>query len=122
MADYPATMALILNTIGDDRFVCDPSTTFGSLFDDGMEPLDYELALCAFELTFGAAFSDKVWDLDAQDLEGITIEQFIETYFTGPRFSGPIEITNRLLDLKDSILASVEDDLEDNDEEQPQER
>jgi broad specificity phosphatase PhoE len=107
MSYYVTSFISILHFISDDLLQCDATTTVGELFCDEFDDLDFELALCCFEATHKVAFADKLWEVDPEDYEDLTIEEFIEQYVDGREQRDPLFVTKRFLMFQESLTKAL---------------
>lgn len=118
MSYFVSSFISILHFISEDLLQCDASTTIGELFCEEFDDLDFELALCCFEATHKVAFADKLWEIDAEDYEDQTIEEFIETYVESREQRDPLFVTKRFLMFQESLTQAL---TEEGDDPPPQE-
>jgi hypothetical protein len=97
----------ILHFISDDLIQCDSSTKIAELFCEEFDDLDFELALCCFEATHKVAFSDKLWQIDSDEYEDLTVEEFIETFVDGREQRDPLFVTKRFLLFQESLTKAL---------------
>ena len=74
--------------------------------------MDFELALSCFEATHKVAFSDKLWKIDQEDYEDLSIEEFIETYVEGTDQRDPLFVTKRFLMFQESLTKALTEEAE----------
>lgn len=110
MSYYVTSFISILQFISDDLIQCDASTTIGELFCDEFDDLDFELALCAFEATHRVSFLDRLWEVDPEDYDDMTIEEFIETYMDGKEVRDPLFVAKRFLMFQESLTKALTDE------------
>jgi hypothetical protein len=102
----------ILHFISDDLLQCDSSTTIGEIFCDEFDDLDFELALSCFEATHKVAFSDKLWEVDPEDYEDLSIEEFIELYVDSNEQRDPLFVTKRFLMFQESLTKALTEEAD----------
>lgn len=107
MSYYVTSFISILHFISDDLVQCDATTTIGELFGDEFDDLDFELALCCFEATHKVAFADKLWEVDPEENEDMTIEEFIERYVDSREQRDPLFVTKRFLMYQESLTKAL---------------
>ena len=100
---YVTSFVSILHFISDDLIQCDSSTRIAEVFCDEFDDLDFELALCCFEATHKVAFVDKLWQVEPDEYEDQTIEDFIENYLDPMEQRDPLFVTKRFLMFQDSL-------------------
>lgn len=110
MNQLTTAFVLIVNHIANGDFVCDQETPIRHLFDEGFSDSDFELAITAFEATYRTSFSDQLWDDAFDDFADLTVEDFVDRYMLDDAVRDPLYITNRLLDLRDTILEESEEE------------
>lgn len=110
MNQLTTAYVLIINHIANGDFVCDQETTIRQLFEDGFSDSDFELAVTAFEATYRTSFSNELWDDTFEDFADLTIEEFMEKYMLDEAIRDPLYITNRLLDLRETIIDEMSDE------------
>ncbi|HZJ16217.1 MAG TPA: hypothetical protein VFD27_14275 [Chthoniobacteraceae bacterium] len=104
---YVTSFISILHFISDDLLQCDATTAVGELFCDEFDDLDFELALCCFEATHKVAFQDRLWEIDPEDYEDLTIEEFIEQFVNSAEQRDPLFVTKRFLMFQDSLTKAL---------------
>lgn len=109
MNHLTTAFVLIVNHIAAGDFACDQETMVRALFDDGFSDSDFELAVTAFEATYRTSFSGKLWEDAFDDFADLTIEEFLQKYMVEEQTRDPLYITNRLLDLRDTIMEEMSD-------------
>lgn len=102
----------ILHFISDDLIQCDTTTAVGELFCEEFDDLDFELALCCFEATHKVAFSDKLWEIEPEDYEDLTIEEFVEKFVDAREQRDPLFVTKRFLMFQDSLTKALTEEQE----------
>ncbi len=102
----------ILHFVSDDLVQADASTQIGELFCDEFDDLDFELAICCFEATHKVAFSDQLWQVDPQENEDMTIEEFIENYVEPAEQRDPLFVTKRFLMFQESLTIALTEEQE----------
>jgi hypothetical protein len=107
---YVDSFISILHFISDELIQCDASTKIAELFCDEFDDLDFELALCCFEATHKVAFSDKLWQVEPEQYEDETIEDFIEAYLDPAEQRDPLFVTKRFLMFQDSLTKAFADE------------
>ena len=112
-AFYVSALIQILHYISDDLLQCDASTTIGELFSDEFDDLDFELALCAFEATHKVAFADKLWEVEPEDYEDLTIEEFLDTYVETQEQRDPLFVAKRFLMFQESLTKALTEEAGD---------
>ena len=100
----------ILHFVSDDLIQCDSTTRIAELFCDEFDDLDFELALCCFEATHKVAFLDKLWEIDPEDYEEQTIEEFVETFVDGREQRDPLFVTKRFLMFQESLTQALDEE------------
>lgn len=109
MNQLTTAFVLIINHIASGDFVCDQESAVRQLFDEGFSDSDFELAITAFEATYRSNFVDKLWEDSFEDFADLTIEEFMDKYMRDESIRDPLYITNRLLDLRDTIIEEATD-------------
>src|SRR3954468_15823884 len=94
---YVTSFVSILHFISDELIQCDASTRVAELFCDEFDDLDFELAICCLEATHKVAFDEKLWQIEPEDYEELSIEEFIETFVDGREERDPLFVTKRFL-------------------------
>jgi hypothetical protein len=112
MSYFVTSFISILHFVSDDLLHCDASTTVGELFSDDFDDLDFELSLCCFEATHKVAFADKLWEVEPEDYEDLTLEEFIETYVDGKEQRDPLFVTKRFLMFQESLTKALTEESE----------
>lgn len=112
MSYYVTSFISILHFVSDDLLQCDATTAIGELFCDEFDDLDFELSLCCFEATHKVAFADKLWEIDPEDYEDLTIEEFIETYVDSKEQRDPLFVTKRFIMFQDSLTKALTEEAE----------
>ena len=102
----------ILHFISEDLLQCDSSTTIGEIFCEEFDDLDFELALSCFEATHKVAFSDKLWEIDPEEYEELSVEEFIETYVDTREQRDPLFVTKRFLMYQESLTKALTEEAE----------
>ncbi len=113
---YVTSFITILHFISDDLIQCDSSTKIAELFSEEFDDLDFELALCCFEATHKVAFQDKLWQIEAEEYEDLTIEEFIETFIDGEEQRDPLFVTKRFLMFQESLTKALSEEQQDSSE------
>lgn len=109
MNQLTTAFVLIINHIAAGDFVCDQESAVRQLFDEGFSDSDFELAITAFEATYRTSFVDTLWEDSFEDFADLTIEEFMDKYMRDDAVRDPLYITNRLLDLRDTIIEEASD-------------
>ena len=112
MSYFVTSFISILHFVSDDLLQCDATTTVGELFGDEFDDLDFELSLCCFESTHKVAFIDKLWEVEPDQYEDLTIEEFIETYVDPREQRDPLFVTKRFLMFQDSLTKALTEEAE----------
>ena len=107
---YVSSFISILHFISDDLIQCDASTKIAELFCEEFDDLDFELALCCFESTHKLAFQDKLWQVEEEDYEELTIEDFVETFIDPQEQRDPLFVTKRFLMFQESLTKAFTDE------------
>lgn len=107
---YVTSFVSILHFISDDLIQCDATTKVAELFCDEFDDLDFELALCCFESTHKVAFQDKLWQIDPEEYEDLTIEDFIETFIDPKEQRDPLFVTKRFLMFQESLTKAFNEE------------
>jgi hypothetical protein len=115
---YVTSFVNILHFISDDLIQCDASTKIAELFCEEFDDLDFELALCCFESTHKVAFQDKLWQVDPEDYEDMTVEEFIETYVDAREQRDPLFVTKRFLMFQESLTKALTEEAQDRPEDE----
>jgi hypothetical protein len=102
----------ILHFVSDDLLQCDASTVIGELFCEEFDDLDFELALSCFEATHKVAFINRLWEVDPEEYEDLTIEQFIETYVDEREQRDPLFVTKRFMMFQESLTKALTEEAE----------
>lgn len=100
---YVTSFISILHFVSDDLIQCDASTKIAELFCEEFDDLDFELALCCFEATHRVAFQERLWKVEADEYEDMTIEDFIEAFMDPVEQKDPLFVTKRFLMFQDSL-------------------
>jgi hypothetical protein len=111
-AFYVSALIQILHYISDDLLQCDASTTIGELFSDEFDDLDFELALTCFEATHKVALKESFWKSEIDDLEELTLEEFIETQLDQREQKDPLFVTKRFLFYEKSLTDALREEYE----------
>jgi hypothetical protein len=111
-AFYVSSFVQILHYVSDDLLQCDASTSIGELFSDEFDDLDFELALTCFEATHKVAFKESFWKTDIDDLEELTLEEFIETQVDAREQKDPLFVTKRFLFYEKSLTDALREEYE----------
>ena len=109
---YVSALIQILHYISDDLLQCDASTTIGELFSDEFDDLDFELALTCFEATHKVAFKETFWKTELDELEELTLEEFIETLLDQREQKDPLFVTKRFLFYEKSLTDALREEYE----------
>ncbi len=109
----------ILHFVSDDLIQADASTQIGELFCEEFDDLDFELAICCFEASHRVAFSDRLWQVDPEENESMTIEEFIETYVEPSEQRDPLFVTKRFLMFQESLTKALTDEQQNPPDDQP---
>ena len=109
---YVTSFVSILHFISDDLIQCDATTKVAELFCEEFDDLDFELALCCFESTHKIAFQDKLWQVEQEEYEDLTIEDFIENYLDPAEQRDPLFVTKRFLMFQESITKAFTEESE----------
>lgn len=109
---YVTSFISIVHFISDDLIQVDATTRVAELFGEEFDDLDFELALCCFEATHKVAFSDKLWESDAEEYEELTIEEFIDTYVDSHEQRDPLFVTKRFLMFQESLTKALTEESE----------
>ena len=112
MSYYVTSFINILHFISDDLIQVDSTTRVAEVFGDEFDDLDFELALCCFEATHKVAFADKLWEIDPEDYEDQTIEEFIDTYAETKEQRDPLFVTKRFLMFQESLTKALTEEAE----------
>ncbi|MDQ3623392.1 MAG: hypothetical protein M3463_13020 [Verrucomicrobiota bacterium] len=112
MSYFVSSFIQILHFISDDLIQCDTTTAVGELFCEEFDDLDFELALCCFEATHKVAFSDKLWEIEPEDYEDLTIEEFVEKFVDAREQRDPLFVTKRFLMFQDSLTKALTEEQE----------
>ena len=102
----------ILHFVSDDLLQCDATTTIGELFCEEFDDLDFELSLCYFEATHKVAFIDKLWEVEPEDYEDLTLEEFIDKYVDAREQRDPLFVTKRFLMFQESLTKALTEEAE----------
>jgi len=117
MSYYVSSFISILHFISDELIQCDATTAVGELFCEEFDDLDFELALCCFEATHKVAFADKLWEIEPEDYEDQTIEEFIETFVDGGEQRDPLFVTKRFMMFQESLTRALTEEADEPPEE-----
>jgi hypothetical protein len=109
---YVSSFIQILHYISDDLVQCDASTTIGELFGDEFDDLDFELAVTCFEATHKVAWRESFWKTDLEELEELTIEEFVETQLDPNEQKDPLFVTKRFLLYEKSLTDALREEYE----------
>ena len=107
----------ILHFVSDDLVQCDAATTIGELFGDEFDDLDFELALTCFEATHKVGFKDSFWELEMEDYEEKSLEEFIEDYLNPKEQTDPLFVTKRILFYEQSLSEVLREEYDGTDPE-----
>ncbi|MHA3774354.1 hypothetical protein ACXR0O_22745 [Verrucomicrobiota bacterium sgz303538] len=113
---YVTSFISILHFISDDLIQCDASTKIAEIFGEEFDDLDFELALCCFEATHKVAFVDKLWQIEAEEYEDLTLEEFIETFVDAHEQRDPLFVTKRFLMYQESLTKALSEESNDSPE------
>ena len=113
MSYYVTSFISILHFVSDDLLQVDAATAVGELFCDEFDDLDFELALCCFEATHKVAFRDQLWEIDPEEYEDLTIEEFVEQFVNSVEQRDPLFVTKRFLMFQDSLTKALTDEQRD---------
>lgn len=114
---YVTSFITILHFISDDLIQCDATTKIAEIFSEEFDDLDFELALCCFEATHKVAFQDKLWHIESEEYEDLTVEEFIETFVAGEEQRDPLFVTKRFLMFQESLTKALTEEQNDSSEE-----
>lgn len=103
MSYYVTSFIEIARYVSEDRLVCDGETTIQDLISEDFDTLDFELALYCFEATHKLAFDEKLWDLQLEEINDLTIEGFIETFLGREDQTDPLFVTRRFMMYRDTL-------------------
>ena len=109
---YVTSFINILHFISDDLIQVDSTTRVAEIFGDEFDDLDFELALCCFEATHKVALHDKLWEIDPEEYEDLSIEEFIESYVEGGEQRDPLFVTKRFMMYQESLTKALTDEAE----------
>jgi hypothetical protein len=109
---YVHSLIQILHFVSDDLVQCDAATTVGELFGDEFDDLDFELALTCFEATHKVGFKDSFWEVEMDDYEEMSLEEFIEEYLDPKEQTDPLFVTKRLLYYEKSLSDVLREEYE----------
>ena len=104
---FVTSFVLILNQIAKERFICDSSTQLSELFEAGLDGIDFEIAITAFEATNRLIFESGLWSTPVEEYLSLSVGEFMERFMKGDVEKNPLYITNRLLDLRESIESNL---------------
>ena len=107
---YVTSFVSILHFISDDLIQCDATTKIAELFCEEFDDLDFELALCCFEATHKLAFQDKLWQVEPEEYEDFTIEDFIENFIDSEEQRDPLFVTKRFLMFQESLTKAFSEE------------
>ncbi len=114
---YVHSLIQILHFVSDDLVQCDAATTIGELFGDEFDDLDFELALTCFEATHKVGFKDSFWELEMEDYEEKSLEEFIEDYLNPKEQTDPLFVTKRILFYEQSLSEVLREEYDGTDSE-----
>ena len=114
---YVHSLIQILHFVSDDLVQCDAATTIGELFGDEFDDLDFELALTCFEATHKVGFKDSFWELEMEDYEEKSLEEFIEDYLNPKEQTDPLFVTKRILFYEQSLSEVLREEYDGTDPE-----
>lgn len=117
MSYYITSFISILHFISDDLIQCDATTKIAEIFCDEFDDLDFELALCCFEATHKVAFADRLWEVDPEEYEEMTIEEFVEAFAGQQEQRDPLFVTKRFLMFQESLTKALTEEAEEPPEE-----
>lgn len=109
---YVHSLIQILHFVSDDLVQCDAATTIGELFGDEFDDLDFELALTCFEATHKVGFRESFWEVDMEEYEEMSLEEFIEAYLDPKEQNDPLFVTKRLLFYEKSLSEVLREEYE----------
>ncbi len=109
---YVHSLIQILHFVSDDLVQCDAATTVGELFGDEFDDLDFELALTCFEATHKVGFKESFWEVEMEDYEEMSLEEFIEAYLDPKEQTDPLFVTKRLLFYEKSLSEVLREEYE----------
>ena len=109
---YISSLIQILHYISDDLIQCDGSTTIGELFGDDFDDLDFELALTCFEATHKVSFKETFWKTELENIDELTLEEFIETQLDSAEQKDPLFVTKRFLLYEKSLTDALREEYE----------
>ncbi len=109
---YVHSLIQILHFVSDDLVQCDAATTVGELFGDEFDDLDFELALTCFEATHKVGFRESFWEVDMEEYEEMSLEEFIEAYLDPKEQNDPLFVTKRLLFYEKSLSEVLREEYE----------
>ncbi len=107
MSYYVTSFISILQFISEELMQADATTKIGELFCEEFDDLDFELALCCFEATHKTTFHDRLWDIEPEEYEDLSIEEFIEQFVDGKEQRDPLFVTKRFLMFQDSLTQAL---------------
>ncbi len=108
MSYFVTSFISILHFISDDLLQCDAETIIGELFGDEFDDLDFELAISCFEATHKVAFLDGLWEVDPENYDSLTIEEFMAAYVDPKEQRDPLFVTKRFLMFQESLTKALE--------------
>jgi hypothetical protein len=111
-AFYVSSFIEILHYISEDLLQCDAGTTIAELFSDEFDDLDFELALTCFEATHKVGFREKFWEIEIEDYEELSIEEFLETHLDPKEQTDPLFVTKRFLYYERSLCDAMREEFE----------
>ena len=110
MSYFVTSFISILHFVSEDLLQCDATTSIGELFCDEFDDLDFELSLCCFEATHKVAFMDKLWEVDPENYEELSIEEFVETFVDDREQRDPLFVTKRFLMFQESLTQALDEE------------
>jgi hypothetical protein len=111
-AFYVGSFIEILHYISEDLLQCDAGTTIAELFSDEFDDLDFELALTCFEATHKIGFQEKFWEIEIEDYEELTLEEFLEAHLDPNEQKDPLFVTKRFLFYERSLCDAMREEFE----------
>lgn len=104
---YVTSFVSILHFISDDLIQCDSTTRVAEVFCEEFDDLDFELALCCFEATHKVAFKDSLWQVEPEEYEELSLEEFIENFIDPREQRDPLFVTKRFLMFQESLTKAL---------------
>ena len=111
-AFYVSSFVTILHFVSEDLIQCDAGTAISELFSDEFDDLDFELSLTCMEATHKVAFKEDFWNVEIEDYEELTIEEFIEKYLNMSEQKDPLFVTKRSLFYEKSLCEAMREEYE----------